>query len=185
MRSSCRRWTTCNLAANRVSGIAFQHNLQRHYDLRKRVYGQVREEFGVAAQAAQHVIKKVADAYTTLRANIRAGNLGEAGSKRRLKAESKPIGFRPEAAQPFDDRCLSWRIDARTVSVWTLAGRLRGIAFTGSPQQMAMLAKHRKDETDLVRRDGSWFWRTSRASASGYGFASPSGSPCTPGASTS
>ncbi|GAA1000729.1 RNA-guided endonuclease TnpB family protein [Acrocarpospora macrocephala] len=146
-----------NLAANWVSGIAFEQNLRRHYDLRKRVYGQVREEFGLAAQASQHVIKKVADAYATLRANIRAGNLGEAGSKRRVKAESKPIGFRPGAAQPFDDRCLSWQVDSRTVSVWTLAGRLRGIAFTGSPEQVAMLAKHRKGESDLVRQDGSWF----------------------------
>ncbi|MEO3858663.1 transposase [Acrocarpospora sp. B8E8] len=146
-----------NRAANWVSGVAFERSLRRHYDLRKAVYGQVREEFGLAAQAAQHVIKKVADAYATLRANIRAGNLGEAGSKRRVKAESKPIAFRPGAAQPFDDRCLSWQVDTRTVSMWTVAGRLRGIAFTGSPQQVAMLAKHRKGESDLVRQDGSWF----------------------------
>jgi hypothetical protein len=50
-----------------------------------------------------------------LKANIRAGNLGKPGSKRRIKAESRPVTFRPEAAQPFDDRCLSWQYDARTV----------------------------------------------------------------------
>ena len=67
-------------------------------------------------------IKKVADAYTTLRANIRAGNLGRQDSTRRVRAESKPIAFRADAAQPFDDRCLSWQIDARTVSIWTVDG---------------------------------------------------------------
>jgi putative transposase len=30
-----------------------------------------------------------------LKANIRSGNLGKPGSKRRRKAESKPIGFPP------------------------------------------------------------------------------------------
>lgn len=52
-------------------------------------------------QAAQHAIKKVRDAYTTLRANIEAGNLGKPKSKRRRKAESKPIACRPDTAQPM------------------------------------------------------------------------------------
>ncbi|MGN9845684.1 RNA-guided endonuclease InsQ/TnpB family protein [Nonomuraea sp. H19] len=43
------------------------------------------------------------------------------------------------------------------MSIWTTAGRLRGIAFTGSAQQLALLARHRKGESDLVRREGMWF----------------------------
>ncbi|MBN6058261.1 transposase, partial [Nonomuraea sp. RK-328] len=43
------------------------------------------------------------------------------------------------------------------VSIWTTAGRLRGIAFTGSAQQLALLAEHRKGESDLVWREGMWF----------------------------
>ena len=62
-----------------------------------------------------------------------AGNLGKPGSPRRVKAEAQPISFRPLAAQPYDDRCLSWQHDARTVSIWTATGRLKGVAFTGSP----------------------------------------------------
>ncbi|MFD4144603.1 RNA-guided endonuclease TnpB family protein, partial [Streptomyces sp. NPDC058572] len=57
-------------------------------------------------------VTKVRDAYTTLKANIRAGNLGKSGSKRRMKAGTKPTTFRPKAAQPYDDRCLSRRYDA-------------------------------------------------------------------------
>ncbi len=146
-----------NEAANAVSKLAFERNVHRHYDLRKLTYGTVRDEFGLAAQAAQHAIKKVVDAYTTLKGNIRAGNLGPQGSPRRVKAETKPITFRPDAAQPFDDRCLSWQLDARTVSIWTTAGRLKNVAFTGSAEQLKMLTEHRRGESDLIHRDGMWF----------------------------
>ncbi|GAA2307641.1 RNA-guided endonuclease TnpB family protein [Nonomuraea roseoviolacea subsp. roseoviolacea] len=148
---------TANKAADLVSRIAFQQRCFRNFDLRKHTYEQVKAAFGLGAQAAQHVIKKVCDAYRTLHATLAAGNLGKPGSARRVKAESKPISFRPQAAQPYDDRCLSWQHADRTVSIWTTAGRLRGIAFTGSAQQLALLAKHRKGESDLVWRDGMWF----------------------------
>lgn len=113
---------TVNEAANRVSAVAFEQGVPREYELRKHTYAELKSR-ELGAQAAQHTIKKVRDAYTTLKANIKAGNLGKPGSKRRRKAESKPIAFRPEAAQPYDDRCLSWQYDAQTVSIWTTAKR--------------------------------------------------------------
>ncbi|MGV9376418.1 RNA-guided endonuclease InsQ/TnpB family protein [Nonomuraea sp. NPDC003707] len=146
-----------NRAATLVARIAFDQRCFRNFDLRKHAYEQVKAEFGLAAQAAQHVIKKVADAYRTLHANVAAGNLGKPGSRRRVQVENRPIGFRPGAAQPYDDRCLSWQHGGRTVSIWTVAGRLRGIAFTGSVQQLALLATYRKGESDLVWREGMWF----------------------------
>ncbi|WP_285709347.1 transposase, partial [Microtetraspora sp. NBRC 16547] len=146
----------CNDAANFASVTAFTTGDRREYALRKHTYREVKAR-GLGAQAAQHVIKKVADAYTTLKANIRAGNLGPEGSRRRARAASKPIVFRAGAAQPFDDRCLSWQIDARTVSIWTTTGRLKNVAFTGSADQFKMLALYRKGESDLVCRDGMWF----------------------------
>ncbi|MFC4505150.1 MULTISPECIES: hypothetical protein [Streptomyces] len=60
-----------------------------------------------AHQAHQHVIKKDRDAYTTPHASLKAGNYGKPGSKRRQKAGAKPVTFRSDAAQPYDDRCLS------------------------------------------------------------------------------
>ncbi|MEV6980339.1 transposase [Sphaerisporangium sp. NPDC051017] len=146
-----------NRAADLVSRIAFTQRCFRNFDLRRHAYDRIKAEFGLAAQAAQHVIKKVADAYRTLHANLAAGNLGKPGSARWVKAGSKPITFRAGAAQPFDDRCLSWQLQARTVSIWTVAGRLRGVAFAGSAGQVAMLAAHRRGESDLVCRDGSWY----------------------------
>ena len=147
---------TVNEAACWVSGVAFERGVPREYELRKHTYAELKAR-GLGAQAAQHVIKKTRDAYTTLKANIRAGNLGKPGSNRRVKAESKPITFRPEAAQPYDDRCLSWQHDARTVSIWTTAGRLKNVRFTCSPDALKMLREHRKGESDLIERDGVFY----------------------------
>jgi IS605 OrfB family transposase len=112
---------------------------------------------GLGAQAAQHTIKKVRDAYTTLTANLRAGNLGKPGSKRRAKAESKPITFRPDAAQPYDDRCLSWQLDQQTVSIWTVSGRLKNVRFACSADALKTLREYRKGESDLIERDGVFY----------------------------
>ncbi|WP_223165803.1 RNA-guided endonuclease InsQ/TnpB family protein [Lentzea indica] len=143
----------CNEAADWVSRTAFERGVFGEYALRKLTYGELKAR-GLGAQAAQHVIKKVADAYATVRASIRAGNLT---GTRRIKAESKPISFRRWAAQPFDDRCLSWRLDAQTVSIWTTAGRMKDVRFAGSPAQLETLRAHRQGESDLLFRDGMWF----------------------------
>ncbi|MEU6988255.1 transposase [Streptomyces sp. NPDC046324] len=147
---------TVNDAANWVSMVAFERGIPREYELRKHAYAELKAR-GLGAQAAQHVIKKTCDAYTTLKANIRAGNLGKPGSKRRIKAEPKPITFRPESAQPYDDRCLSWQYDAQTVSIWTTAGRLKGVRFACSPGALETLRDCRKGEADLIERDGVFY----------------------------
>ncbi|WP_433249068.1 RNA-guided endonuclease InsQ/TnpB family protein [Actinomadura nitritigenes] len=147
---------TCNTLANRISSQAYETGVFSRAGLQKLVYAELKAA-GLSAQPALHVIRKTADAYTTLRAQIVAGLLGGENSKRRRKAESKPVAFRPGAAQPFDDRCLSWRVDARTVSIWTVHDRVQGIAFTGRPSHLKTLAEHRKGESDLVYRDGMWF----------------------------
>nr|WP_194737808.1 RNA-guided endonuclease TnpB family protein [Actinomadura sp. RB99] len=149
---------TVNNCASRVSAASFEaYGLKGSVrDLRSLAYGELKA-LGLGAQAAQHVIKRVVDAYSTLRANIRVGNLGGEGSKRRRKATSKPIAFRPDAAHTYDDRCLSWNYDARTVSIWTMDGRLKTVCFACSPAALKRLVAYRKGESDLVRRDGKWF----------------------------
>ena len=147
---------TVNDAASWVSEVAFERGVPREYELRKHTYPQLKSR-GLGAQAAQHVVKKVRDSYAVLKANIRAGNLGGPGSRRRIKAESKPIVFRPQAAQPYDDRCLSWQYDSRTVSIWTTAGRLKGVRFACSPGALKTLREQRRGESDLVLRDGVFY----------------------------
>lgn len=147
----------CNAAAEYTSRVAFERNVKSRNELQKLCYREIKDQFGLSAQPAVRVVKKVVDAYTALRAGIQAGNLGGEKSRRRVKAESKPITFSASAAQPFDDRCLSWRHDAGTVSIWTTAGRLKDIGFAGSADQLATLHAHRRGESDLLFRDGTWF----------------------------
>jgi hypothetical protein len=101
----------CNEAATWVSEIAFERGEFKNFALRKHTYDAVKSRWNLGAQAAQHSIKKVCDAYTTLKANLKAnlkaGNLGRPGSRRYRKATEKPIAFRPRGAQPYDDRMLS------------------------------------------------------------------------------
>jgi putative transposase len=147
----------CNAAANHVSQVGFKRKVFSRNGLHNVMYRDLRERFGLGAQPAVRVVKKVVDAYTTLRASIRRGNLGGTTSRRRVKAESTPIEFRADAAQPFDDRILSWRHDAQTVSIWTMAGRMKSVRFVGHPNHLETLAQTRLGETDLIRRDGTWF----------------------------
>ncbi|MER7693930.1 transposase, partial [Streptomyces sp. NPDC097610] len=147
----------CNEAASWAGGVAFEKDVKRNFALREHTYDQIKARWGLGAQAAQHVIKKVCDAYATLKANLNAGNVGRPGSKRYRKANEKPIVFRPEGAQPYDDRMLSWHTAERRISIWTVSGRVKDVAFTAAPEQLATLALYRKGESDLVCRDGMWF----------------------------
>lgn len=148
--------TLGNDAANLASAEAYRARVFAKRALQRLTYRRLKD-MGLSAQPAIHVARKVAGAYATLKANIRAGNLGKPGSKRRRKAEAKPIVFRRDAAQPFDDRCLSWQMRSRTVSIWATAGRQAGIRFGCSDAQYAVLSAHRRGESDLVHRDGKWF----------------------------
>ena len=153
--------TACNKAANLVSAMAHTHRNERgptpsNYDLRKLCYRQVRE-MAPGSQAAQHVIKKVADAYPVLRANLKARNYGRKGSKRYEKAASPQIVFRLDAAQPFDPRNLSWNLTAKTISLLTTAGRVKSVPFICSTKHLTDLRNGVIKESDLIHRDGMWF----------------------------
>ncbi|AIJ15538.1 transposase [Streptomyces lividans] len=146
--------------------MAFAKDLKRRNVLQEAVYHRIKADFDLGAQAAVRTVKKVCDAYATFKANLRAGNYGLEGSKRRIKAESKPVRFRETSAQPFDDRMLTWNLDTKMVSVWTVAGRLKGIPFVCSPEAMRLLAQ-RKGESDLVMRDGMFFLIATKAKRAG------------------
>jgi hypothetical protein len=106
--------------------------------LQQLVYADLKA-MGLSAQPAIHVTRNVSGAYAALKENTRAGNLGKPGSERQVKARSGPVVFRADAAQPYDDRSLSWQLDRRTVSIWTTAGRLAEIRFACSGAQRARL----------------------------------------------
>ncbi|MGW0992510.1 RNA-guided endonuclease InsQ/TnpB family protein [Streptomyces sp. NPDC002520] len=147
----------CNAAANEASAVAFTTGVTRNRELRSLTYTGIKQKWGLGAQAAQHAIKKASDAYATLKNNRRAGNPGRPGTPRHHKATSKQITFRDDAAQPYDDRMLSWQTQQRTVSIWTVVGRKKGLAFTGQEQQLRLLAQYRQGESDLIRQNNAWY----------------------------
>jgi IS605 OrfB family transposase len=118
-----------------VAKVAHEQGVMRNYELRKHTYQQLREA-GVGSQAAQHVIKKVCDAYRTRQSNLDNGNYGPKGSARRTRIESMPIAFRPESAHPYDARNPSFAMDARTISLWTFQGRLKDVPFVISLEDL-------------------------------------------------
>jgi putative transposase len=151
----------CNAAASWLSEQMHTSGIFRKFGVQKRFYAELRERFGLAAQPVIRVIGKTCDAYTTLRANLTAGNYGPPGSARRRKVEATPIVFRPEAGQPFDARCLSWQLgDAGregSLSIWTTAGRLQDVPIVGHPDHLALLrSRPAIGESDLLCRDGMW-----------------------------
>lgn len=149
----------CNTEANRISRVAFAHRdaatgrVEREYALRGRVYAEAKAT-GIGSQLAQHVIKKVADAYRVVYAQAESGMLR---GGRATKSLRKPINFHSGAAQPFDDRCLSWNLDARTVSIRTVTGRFKDIDFACSRRYLEILRAHRKGESDLFERRGELY----------------------------
>jgi putative transposase len=153
----------CNIAAAWLSGKMHAARVHHKIDAQKRFYAELRHSFGLAAQPTIRVIAKVADAYTSLRASIAAGNHGPPGADRRAAILAKPITFRADAAQRFDARCLSWRIPdtnggrQATVSIWSTHGRLRGIRILAAPKDLMLLRANHIGETDLIYREGKWF----------------------------
>jgi putative transposase len=153
----------CNEAASWLSAVMHAGRVRRKHDAQRRFYTDLRQQWGLSAQPAIRVIAKVADAYSSLRANVNAGNYGPPGSRRRKTVWDKPIGFRADASQPFDARCLSWKIpDAvgarkATVSIWTTCGRLKGVRVLAAQRDLVLLRTNPIRETDLIRRDGKWF----------------------------
>ena len=91
-----------------------------------------KERFGLSAQPAVRVIGKVADAYTTLRANVEAGNYGPPGSQRRRNSggehRSCSAPMRPSRSMrgACPGRCPE-QVGGReaTVSIWTTHGRMQ------------------------------------------------------------
>ena len=126
---------TLNQAANWISEVAWNEKVFGRFNLQKVVYRQVRDDFGLSAQATLHAIRKAADAY-------KAGKK----SKRRFKA----LG-----AFPYDNRILKIWTSTQRVSIWTLNGREK-MPFQAGERQLELLeGKHK--ETDLAYIGGEFY----------------------------
>jgi IS605 OrfB family transposase len=124
----------CNEACSWLAALGFETETFRQYDLHKLGYAAIRERFGLTAQAAVRSISKVADAF-------------------KVGHDVAPV-FRPDAAQPYDDRIIRFIKDGSAVSLWTIEGRIV-VPIVMGEHQKALMA-FRKGEVDLCFVRGKW-----------------------------
>lgn len=124
-----------NAAANYASDVAWRDHSFGQYAIHHLTYHAIRDRFGLSAQMVVRLISKVSDAYKL---------------DKRTKRTFKPLG-----SIAYDDRILTWKIDKRSVSLWTLEGRAN-FSFVAGVQQLKLL-ETRQGEADLVYRDGMLF----------------------------
>lgn len=125
----------CNEAASWLAIEGFAVNTIGQYALHKLFYRELRERFGLTAQAAVRTIAKVADAF-------------------KVNSVGAPV-FRSDAAQPYDDRIMRFVKNNTGVSLWTLEGRIVIPCIMGDHQRKLMA--YRKGEADLCSVRGNWF----------------------------
>jgi IS605 OrfB family transposase len=133
LRDTFLAWSN---AANYISDQAWMRKSFRKYDLHHATYYEIRERFGLAAQAAIRVIAVVADAY-------------------KLDKRTKRT-FRKMGAMTYDNRILTWNLEKSTVSIWTIDGRIRDMPFVCGDRQRKML-ESLQGEADITFRNGDYY----------------------------
>lgn len=145
-----------NEAATMAAALYREHGLRGKIGLQPLAYQRIKA-LGLSAQPALLVISKVNDAYATIRGHAKNGRFGPKKSEKYKRMLTQPATFRPDAAQAYDDRCLSWNHESKTVSIWTVDGRTKDVPFAGRAQDLDLLARFRKGQTDLAYRDGRFY----------------------------
>lgn len=130
-----RTLEAANAACNYVSDIAWRQKVFGQFNLHRLCYGDVRSRFSLGADVAVRVFAKVADAY-------------------KLDKKAKRT-FKPLAAFPFNDRLVSYKLDKRIISVWTMDGRQK-MPFVIS-DHAAKLLQGLHGECDLIYRKGEFY----------------------------
>lgn len=124
-----------NAACNQVSEVGWEARVFGQFALHRLCYANVRAQFGLGADCAVRVFAKVADGYKLDKATKRT--------------------FKPHGAFPFNDRLVTYKLEARIVSVWTMTGRQK-MPFIVSDHAAKLLASLR-GECDLIYRKGEFY----------------------------
>jgi IS605 OrfB family transposase len=116
-----------------MSDYAWTHKIFNQFRIHNGVYHAVRKSSKLAAQAVVRCISKVADSY-------------------KLDKKRKRV-FRLLGAVTYDVRILSYSIDKRIASLWSVDGRLK-IPFVCHNDK---LLPYVKGEADLIAKNGKWY----------------------------
>jgi putative transposase len=122
-------------ACNWISERAFDEKVFKQFDIHRLVYKDVRASFNLSSQMAVRAIGKVSDAYKV--------------------SKKKQRGFKKHGAFPYDSRILSFKIDSREVSIWTIGGRQK-MPFLCSDRAFELL-QGKRGEADLCFIRGEFY----------------------------
>lgn len=124
-----------NTACNYISDQAWENKIFSQFPLHGLVYRDVRDKFQLSAQVVVRIISKTADAY-------------------KLNHKSKRA-FKPHGAIAFDARILSFKLERKEISIWTVEGR-QCIPFFAGKRQLELLGGQR-GESDLCYIKGAFY----------------------------
>lgn len=123
-----------NSACDDISQTAWDKKCFNQVKLHHPVYHKFKKSTNLSAQVIVRAISKVVDAYKLDRKKLRR--------------------FKPFGAVAYDSRVLSYNIKARTVSIWAIGGRIKGLPFICHNEK---LLPYIKGEADLVTKKGKWY----------------------------
>jgi IS605 OrfB family transposase len=126
-----------NAACTWIATQAHHTHTTNKIALQKLVYYAVRDQFGLSAQLTIRAIAKVAETYK--------------------RDPTKLPYFRPQGAVVYDERVLSIAATHDSISILTLAGRLR-VPLHVCAYHAAILAQTTvRGQADLVYQQGRWY----------------------------
>lgn len=136
-RRTVQAWTG---ACNFISGVAFENGcLSNSVRLHRITYTETRALFGLSAQVASSAIKQVAAKYAAART-----------AKRHL---SRPVFFRPNGVVlQGGERGRDFGFTRFGLSVTTIDGRVRPVAYHGGPKLPEYLSDWRMGDSRLFIR---------------------------------
>lgn len=134
-QSLIKTLTVANEACNFISEGAWKTSTFKQFGVHKLIYYSTKERFGLSSQVVVRCIAKVVDAY---------------------KLDKKvQRTFRPTGAIAYDSRIVSYKPLKKTVSIWTVDGRL-SVPYVGGEHHERLL-QYQQGESDLVYRKGMFY----------------------------
>lgn len=122
-----------NSACNELSRFAFENKIFNQFKLHRAKYYSIKSSFNLSAQIIVRMIHKVASAYKLDK------------NKQRIFKEFGSIAY--------DSRILSYNIERRICSIWSVDGRLK-IPFIPYPEKYL---PYIKGEADLIYKKGKFY----------------------------
>lgn len=122
-----------NTACNELSEYAFENKVFNQFKLHRAKYHAIKSSFNLSAQMVVRCISKCADSYKI--------------------DKKKQRVFKELGAITYDVRILSYNIEKRIASIWSVDGRLK-IPFIPYPEKYL---PYIKGEADLIYKKGKFY----------------------------